>query len=344
MDLHTEFIPYTSQHHLFKVFLTKEQFRTYREPFFCVANSLFGKAQMAINVDEIRRHKVTEKKFSYATGRRASFVATDMSKLEKDVKILEGDSLRLSCLEHDFPHRDVVWYKENRPSPNFKSNELIIEKTTKGDQGTYRCYIDSTEQNRFKVTILSERCSPWTSFTPCSVSCGTGYRSRTQKCLKPPNFVCDEINFEVEICQAHHCTKNPEPAFLKQGPELVEWHGNSFKPYKDTEYDKDGPNCAKGFTLDVFRKRCVDVNECKRRENCPKGFRCVNTMGSFNCVPCPKGFLGIKGRCLDINECSIRTHKCSQICVNTHGSYRCACKNGFKLHSDGNFCEYQGFY
>ncbi|XP_053373366.1 uncharacterized protein LOC123544865 [Mercenaria mercenaria] len=42
----------------------------------------------------------------------------------------------------------------------------------------------------------------------------------------------------------------------------------------------------------------------------------------------------------DIDECSDGT-KCSQNCVNTYGSYRCSCNNGYSLLSDGYSCQDQ---
>lgn len=46
---------------------------------------------------------------------------------------------------------------------------------------------------------------------------------------------------------------------------------------------------------------------------------------------------------IDLNECSIGTHNCSQICINTMGSYRCACSRGHWLERDERTCRYLGF-
>lgn len=40
---------------------------------------------------------------------------------------------------------------------------------------------------------------------------------------------------------------------------------------------------------------------------------------------------------LDVNECVIENGGCSQICINTYGSYKCICKDGFI--SKGKSCE-----
>lgn len=41
----------------------------------------------------------------------------------------------------------------------------------------------------------------------------------------------------------------------------------------------------------------------------------------------------------DIDECELYPNKlCSHICVNTVGSYRCECPNGYSLHTDESTC------
>ena len=41
---------------------------------------------------------------------------------------------------------------------------------------------------------------------------------------------------------------------------------------------------------------------------------------------------------IDENECESGAHSCAQLCVNTEGSYTCACNDGFTLTSDGESC------
>ncbi|XP_062576062.1 adhesion G protein-coupled receptor E1-like, partial [Saccostrea cucullata] len=40
-----------------------------------------------------------------------------------------------------------------------------------------------------------------------------------------------------------------------------------------------------------------------------------------------------------IDECSSNQHLCTQRCINTQGSYRCSCTDGFQLRSDNTTCE-----
>ena len=40
----------------------------------------------------------------------------------------------------------------------------------------------------------------------------------------------------------------------------------------------------------------------------------------------------------DIDECSEGTHNCTQICINTDGSFTCGCNSGYLLDTDGFTC------
>ena len=40
----------------------------------------------------------------------------------------------------------------------------------------------------------------------------------------------------------------------------------------------------------------------------------------------------------DIDECSREDDDCGQLCINTFGSYKCICKDGYYLHHDGKTC------
>ncbi|XP_077540561.1 uncharacterized protein LOC144152891 isoform X5 [Haemaphysalis longicornis] len=77
---------------------------------------------------------------------------------------------------------------------------------------------------------------------------------------------------------------------------------------------------------------CVDVDECAEAlSGCADNEHCVNSVGSFTCVPnkgaCNPGFRRNPqtGRCHDINECEEYTHTCKGPleCINTRGSYLC---------------------
>ncbi|XP_069828547.1 epidermal growth factor-like protein 6 isoform X2 [Dendropsophus ebraccatus] len=43
-----------------------------------------------------------------------------------------------------------------------------------------------------------------------------------------------------------------------------------------------------------------------------------------------------KGQCEDLNECGLKPRPCEHRCMNTHGSYKCYCLNGYMLMPDGS--------
>ncbi|XP_058255216.1 multiple epidermal growth factor-like domains protein 6 [Hemibagrus wyckioides] len=45
---------------------------------------------------------------------------------------------------------------------------------------------------------------------------------------------------------------------------------------------------------------------------------------------CPEGFVKDETQCVDVDECT-SNHNCEQECMNTFGSYKCFCNDGFKL-------------
>lgn len=89
---------------------------------------------------------------------------------------------------------------------------------------------------------------------------------------------------------------------------------------------------------------------------------CVNDVGSFHCE-CFSGYvlnddqISCRGtyvcymvwehtgskvqHCFndaDLDECVLDSHKCTQECKNTKGSYQCFCNQGFTLGHDGLTC------
>lgn len=41
---------------------------------------------------------------------------------------------------------------------------------------------------------------------------------------------------------------------------------------------------------------------------------------------------------LDINECAINNGGCEQACINSDGSYRCACHQGYSYNENTGSC------
>ncbi|TRY54795.1 hypothetical protein DNTS_001766 [Danionella cerebrum] len=84
---------------------------------------------------------------------------------------------------------------------------------------------------------------------------------------------------------------------------------------------------------------------------CCYGWKNVNGVCQPFCKkPCENGFCIGPDRCScfdgyrgkecneDVNECGLPVRPCSHSCMNTFGSYRCFCNNGYTLDPDGKTC------
>ncbi|XP_031628154.1 putative vitellogenin receptor isoform X2 [Contarinia nasturtii] len=84
---------------------------------------------------------------------------------------------------------------------------------------------------------------------------------------------------------------------------------------------------------------CVKLKSARNcTKSCAPNGRCHNFPNGPQCI-CPNGyqFNEDKEQCEDVNEC-LEFGKCSQGCVNTFGSFKCACAPGFRLERDNRTC------
>uniref|UniRef100_A0A672H9H7 EGF-like-domain, multiple 7 n=1 Tax=Salarias fasciatus TaxID=181472 RepID=A0A672H9H7_SALFA len=88
------------------------------------------------------------------------------------------------------------------------------------------------------------------------------------------------------------------------------------------------PECCPGWR----RFHSHNCNQALCAEPCVNGGTCIRP----NQCACPPGWTGHHCQ-TDVDECSGR-RPCAQWCVNTAGSYRCACGDGFGLAADGHSC------
>ncbi|KAK1170027.1 hypothetical protein AOXY_G8962 [Acipenser oxyrinchus oxyrinchus] len=98
-------------------------------------------------------------------------------------------------------------------------------------------------------------------------------------------------------------------------------------------------SCRSGYSL-ADKHTCTDVDECTVNPDVCGTARCLNSVGSFECL-CDGGYFydNITKSCLDVDECESKS--CAGSCVNTLGSYQCYCngRNGVKLSADLTSCE-----
>lgn len=109
--------------------------------------------------------------------------------------------------------------------------------------------------------------------------------------------------------------------------------------------------CKEGWTK-TNEEACVDVDECAVEDPpCKDNEYCLNSEGSYSCKACDQSCTGCTGggadecknctsgytlqedTCTDINECETGEKLCfreNEDCINTPGSYKCACSEGFE--------------
>ncbi|XP_051733413.1 epidermal growth factor-like protein 7 [Ctenopharyngodon idella] len=88
------------------------------------------------------------------------------------------------------------------------------------------------------------------------------------------------------------------------------------------------PECCPGWR----RIHSHNCNQAVCEQSCANGGSCIRP----NHCACPKGWMGRYCQ-IDVDECK-EGHRCSQKCVNTLGSYRCVCQEGFSLAEDEITC------
>ncbi|XP_013773508.1 low-density lipoprotein receptor-related protein 2-like isoform X2 [Limulus polyphemus] len=106
-------------------------------------------------------------------------------------------------------------------------------------------------------------------------------------------------------------------------------------------------------------ERCINISQvCNGEIDCPNGAdegptcsldqcKTDNNGCSHNCTQtplgpiclCPQGeVLNDTTTCIDLDEC-ITPGRCSQDCINTKGSYKCICQEGYKLTGNHRTCK-----
>ncbi|KAJ8339188.1 hypothetical protein SKAU_G00359740 [Synaphobranchus kaupii] len=89
------------------------------------------------------------------------------------------------------------------------------------------------------------------------------------------------------------------------------------------------PECCPGWR----RVHSHNCNQAMCAQACVNGGTCMRP----NHCACLLGWTG--QRCeTDMDECG-GLNPCSQHCINTAGSYRCRCRDGYRLAGDGHSCE-----
>ncbi|XP_066535069.1 nephronectin a isoform X5 [Hoplias malabaricus] len=84
--------------------------------------------------------------------------------------------------------------------------------------------------------------------------------------------------------------------------------------------------------LYVLTHRAIGI-KCQAQALCQHGCKHGDCVGPNKCK-CHPGFTG-KTCNQDLNECGLKPRPCKHRCMNTYGSYKCYCLNGYMLLPDG---------
>ncbi|XP_017537179.1 latent-transforming growth factor beta-binding protein 4 isoform X2 [Pygocentrus nattereri] len=211
------------------------------------------------------------------------------------------------------------------------------------------------------VPATSRPSAPRTNVRVCELRpqvCGPGQcvdvAGGRHACVCNPGFI---FNTQAGRCQdINECVLTPRPCSLGQCDNTVgsfrcvcpPGYQSNAQQNQCSDIDECRQNpCTNGHcenTPGSFRcvcrtgyrlqdNTCTDVDECDDPLRCP-GQECVNSQGSYKCVPCRPGFGLLNGQCSDVNECEDPLQCPGQECVNTQGSYRCvSCRPGFAVVS-----------
>ncbi|XP_053616304.1 hemicentin-1-like isoform X2 [Plodia interpunctella] len=257
-----------------------------------------------------------------------------------------------------------VFDKGTRP------DKIIVDESACKGHGTdsRKCHMPSCEEGS------GPRWSQWSQWSACSASCGAAIRTRTRRCRS--KAVCYGDNVQISKCTdlpkcdnydqlenevynkndeettslspyAPEATYEVEPKPDNDDVEYLRANTYTERHYPPPQYyavdvssSARSGACAAGYSHNVARGSCDDIDECTMESNrCHATQTCVNTLGGYKCG-CPPGYNahGVGSRCLDINECIQDIDGCEFACVNVAGGFVCACPGTLRLRADRRHC------
>uniref|UniRef100_A0A3B5B9V6 Latent-transforming growth factor beta-binding protein 4-like n=1 Tax=Stegastes partitus TaxID=144197 RepID=A0A3B5B9V6_9TELE len=253
-----------------------------------------------------------------------------------------------------------------QPQPHLQSRPAAGSPSRPAQPGNQQDDpIHRLRQNRCGPDVfvcLSRRSSPGV----CSVGecvnsagsfrcvCPSGYRSSSQQtscqdvdeCLQNPcsNGRCDNTPGSYRcVCRLGYrltgntCTDIDECRQAPCSNGRCENTPGSYRCVCRHGYKLQNNTCTVRLTVST-RFQSLYVDECAEPSQCP-GQMCVNSVGSYRCVSCQRGYTLTDRHCTDIDEClSASACEADRVCVNTVGAFRCDCRPGYRTSGLGRQC------
>ncbi|XP_029776920.1 hemicentin-2, partial [Suricata suricatta] len=163
-------------------------------------------------------------------------------------------------------------------------------------------------------------------------SCPRGYR------LQGPGLPCLDINECLQLPQtcAHQC-QNLQGGFrclCPPGQTLLR-DGKTCTPLEQGEQNVTTVS-HRGALVPWLRPRAPNPRGSYQAwVSLRPGPGALRSLGR---AWCPAGFIRQNGICTDLDECRVRNF-CQHACLNTEGSYRCLCPEGYRLLPSGKNCQ-----
>ncbi|VFV30379.1 latent-transforming growth factor beta-binding [Lynx pardinus] len=214
--------------------------------------------------------------------------------------------------------------------------------------GSYRC----TCKMGFGPDPTFSSCVPDTPVI--SEEKGPCYRlvSSGRQCMHPLS-----VHLTKQLCCCSvgkawgpHCEKCPLPGTAKEEPVEALTFSREHGPgvaEPEVVIEKTSPPVpvevapeasTSSASQVIAPTQVTDIDECLTPSTCPDE-QCVNSPGSYQCVPCTEGFRGWNGQCLDTDECQQGNLCINGQCKNTEGSFQCTCGQGYQLSAAKDQCE-----
>lgn len=223
-------------------------------------------------------------------------------------------------------------------------------------QGSYRC--DPVRRTKPTIPVQTTARTPVTRTTELTIisgqrrTCLPGYIMNVRgdcadvdECQSNPcgrGSTCFNVPGRYECINRIECKAGYQINEAGDGCEDVNECTKGTHKCNPTQLCQNGDGyytcvCPPGHSFNYQSNKCEDIDECKYYKVCYFNSKCINTVGSYRCE-CKDGFRDDGRGCQDIDECALSPNFCEHRCVNTWGSYRCACQAGFTLNRDNRTC------